>query len=288
MRTGEWLVALCTICSSATPFATAKGSGPAENWPQFRGPSGDGHSEAAALPLRWSETEHVAWKTAIHDFGWSSPVIWEKQIWLTTATRDGKNLFAVCLDRESGRTVHDLKVFDVDKPEKISVENSYASPTPVVEPGRVYVHFGTCGTACLDSGTGQVVWARRDLNCDNQWGPGSSPILHDNLLILSMDGIDVQYLVALDSDAGIATCLEAQSGRMVWTERVGSRFWASPLWAAGRIYLFCFDGTTTIIAPGRQYKVLAVNRLPGAVKASPAVAGKALFLRTETSMYRIE
>src|SRR5216684_8540639 len=108
-----------------------------ENWPEFRGPSGDGHADAAGLPIRWSETENVRWKTSIHDKGWSSPVIWENQIWLTTATADGKKLFVVCLNRETGKIVHDIKLFDVAKPGYCPEVNSYASPTPVIEAGRV-------------------------------------------------------------------------------------------------------------------------------------------------------
>ena len=182
-------------------LAAAPASG-GENWPQFRGPAGNGHAEAAALPIRWSETQNVTWKTAIHDRGWSSPVIWDEQIWMTTATADGRRLFAVCVDRDTGKTLHDVKVFDVQRPERIAPINSYASPTPAIEPGRVYVHYGTYGTACLDTKTGRTLWTRRDLNCDHHMGPGSSPILLDKLLVLPVDGIDVQYLVALDKTTG--------------------------------------------------------------------------------------
>ena len=177
-----------------------------ENWPELRGPSGDGHSDSQGLPLTWSETKNIAWRTPIHDFGWSSPVIWQDQVWVTTATADGKHLFAVCLDRDSGKIVHDVKVFDVAEPEHIAVVNSYASPTPAIEAGRVYVHYGTYGTACLDTASGKILWTRRDLNCDHHEGPGSSPILLDNLLVVHVDGRDVQYVVALDK----------QTGKTVW------------------------------------------------------------------------
>src|ERR1700740_1442546 len=115
----------------------------AENWPQFRGPDGTGHSDARGLPLQWSETENVVWKTAIHDKGWSSPVIWGKQIWMTTALEDGKQLFAVCVDRDSGKIIHDLKLFDNEMPAFCHPFNSYASCTPAIEEGRVYIHFGS-------------------------------------------------------------------------------------------------------------------------------------------------
>ena len=161
-----------------------------------------GHCQQADLPLNWSETENVRWKTAIHDRGHSSPVVWEKQIWLTTAADDGKQLFAVCVDRDSGRVVHDIPVFEVENPKPIAELNTYASPTPVVEAGRLYVHFGCYGTACLDTVSGKTLWSRRDLLCDHFRGPGSSAFVYKNLLILTFDGIDVQYLVALDKRTG--------------------------------------------------------------------------------------
>ncbi|MFO7904572.1 MAG: PQQ-binding-like beta-propeller repeat protein [Planctomycetota bacterium] len=174
----------------------------AEYWPQFRGPAGDGHAGNAEVPLHWSETKNIAWKTAIHDRGWSSPVVWDDQIWMTTATPDGHEMFAVCCDLKTGRILHDKKVFEVRDPNEIHSLNSYASPTPVVEAGRVYVHFGTYGTACLDTDAAQVLWSRRDLNCDHYRGPGSSPVIHGDLLYLHYDGFDVQYVVALDKHTG--------------------------------------------------------------------------------------
>ena len=127
----------------------------AENWPQFRGPTQDGHSDATGLPTEWSETQNVKWKTAIPGEGWSSPVVFGNQIWMTTATgRSGKSLHAVCVDKDSGKIVRDVEVFHVANPPVKHDFNSYASPTPVVEAGRVYVCFGTNGTACLDTATG--------------------------------------------------------------------------------------------------------------------------------------
>ncbi len=113
-----------------------------ENWPEFRGSHGDGHSDATGLPLTWSETENIRWKTPIHGKAWSSPVIWGQQVWLTTASEDGKHLFAVCVDRDSGAVTRDLEVFSIEKPQFCIPYNSYASSTPVIEEGRVYVHFG--------------------------------------------------------------------------------------------------------------------------------------------------
>ncbi|MHC4502764.1 MAG: MGH1-like glycoside hydrolase domain-containing protein [Planctomycetota bacterium] len=391
------------------------------NWPEFRGPSGDGRSASAGLPLRWSETENVAWKTAIHDAGWSSPVVWGDQVWTTTAKKDGKHLFAVCIDRNTGKVLHDIKVFDVARPQKVNALNSHASPTPAIEKGRIYVHYGAYGTACLDTATGKKLWECRDLECDHHMGPGSSVILFNRMLIFNVDGIDVQYVIALDkatgktvwktrrsvdysrvhkycrkafstpsvirvngqlqlvspgakaviayapdtgdeiwkvrhngwsmvarpvagrglvfvvtdydrpelwalrpdgrgdvtgthvawkirkdvpstpslllvdgllymvSDKGRASCIDAKSGEVVWKERVGGRYFASPIYAEGRIYLFNRKAEATVIETGREFKTLATNALDGTtLQATPAVSGNALFLRTATHLYRIE
>ena len=408
------------VLSAALLAGLAGAAMAGDNWPQFRGPGGDGHSDATGLPLKWGPRENVTWKTAIHGRGWSSPVIRANQIWMTTATEDGKTLYAVCVDQRTGKIVHDVKLFDVRRPEKIAKINTYASPTPTVEGGRVYVHFGTYGTACLDTTTGKVLWARRDLNCDHHMGPGTSPILVGALLIIPVDGIDVQYVVALDKatgktvwktnrsedysrvhrycrkayctpividaagrkqlispcskaiisydpatgkelwkvrhrgwsmtprplfahglvflvmdydnpelwairpdgtgdvtqthiawklatrvpkkpsfllvgdllflvdDTGSAACLEAKTGKTVWRERIGGQYSASLLYADGRIYIFSERGVTHVIAPARTYKPLGTNTLDGRIMATPAVAGAAMFLRTDTHLYRIE
>jgi outer membrane protein assembly factor BamB len=180
------------------------------DWPQFRGPAGDGHATSAALPLTWAENKNVAWKTPIHGRGWSSPVIFGNQIWITTATTDGRELSAIALDKATGKVLHDLKLFQVQTPQFAHAFNSYASPTPVIERGRVYVTFGSPGTAAVDSATGKVVWERRDLECNHFRGAGSSPIVHGNLLVMHFDGSDRQYVVALDK----------RTGKTVWkTER---------------------------------------------------------------------
>lgn len=179
-----------------------------EQWSQFRGPEGNGHVKSKSLPMEWSETKNISWKTAIHDRGWSSPVIWNNQIWMTTATKNGKKLFAICVDKMTGKILHDLHVFDVSSPQAITIDNTYASPTPVIEEGRVYVHFGTYGTACINTSDGNIIWARRDLKCDHEKGagPASSPFLFNDYLIFNVDGRDVQYVIALDK----------RSGKTVW------------------------------------------------------------------------
>jgi outer membrane protein assembly factor BamB len=171
-------------------------------WPQFRGPDGNGTSTAATLPLTWSEGEHVRWKTPIHGRAWSSPVILGSQVWITTATEDGRALSALAIDKTTGKVVFDLLLFRVARPQYAHPFNSYASPTPVIEPGRVYVTFGSAGTAAIDTATGKVVWERRDLECNHFRGAGSSPILFGDLLIMHFDGSDVQYLLALDKKTG--------------------------------------------------------------------------------------
>lgn len=172
------------------------------DWPQFRGPEGTGHGQAQNLPTTWSETENVVWKTAIHDRGWSSPVLYGNQIWLTTASVDGRSLYALCLDRQTGRILKDLKLFEVATPQYAHPFNSYASPTPVIEEGRVYLTFGSAGTACIDTKTFQVIWQRRDIECNHFRGAGSSPILFENLLLMHFDGSDHQFAIALDKRTG--------------------------------------------------------------------------------------
>jgi len=174
----------------------------AENWPQFRGPDGTGHSDARGLPSHWSETQNVIWKTAIHDRGWSSPVIYGKQIWLTSANKDGRELFVLCIDLDTGKIIRDWKLFDVAQPQFVHPFNTPASPTPVIEEGRVYVTFGAAGTACIDTRTFRVLWERRDIECNHFRGAGSSPILFRNLLLMHFDGSDRQFVMALDKTTG--------------------------------------------------------------------------------------
>ncbi|MCP4643600.1 MAG: PQQ-binding-like beta-propeller repeat protein [bacterium] len=172
------------------------------NWPDWRGPTADGHTDATALPLRWSETENVVWKTPIHDLGHSTPVVWGDQVWLTTATKDGKVLYAMAFDLDSGDVIHDIEVFRVENPQHINPLNSYATPSPCIEEGRVYVHYGSLGTACVDTATGDILWKRTDLNCDHMQGPASSPILFEDLLIVHLEGTDKHFIAALDKTMG--------------------------------------------------------------------------------------
>ena len=426
-------LALLSLVSAASLLAADK------NWPEFRGPRGDGVSTATRLPLNWSEHRNVAWKTAIHDKGWSSPVIHGDQVWVTTATDDGGRLYAVCLDRASGRVIHDVLVFEAEQPALWKRYNSYASPTPAIEKGRLYVSFGEAGTACLDTRTGKKFWERRDLKCNHFRGAGSSPILHGGVLYLNFDGSDRQFIVALDAktgatrwqqnrsidykdlgpdgkpeadgdlrkafatcalttvdgiphlvsqgakavygldardghelwrveertshsagtrpvighglvfvpsgwsqgqtlairpggrgsvldanaestltqgvqlawkskrgtpkkpsltlvgdllfgveDGGVANCWEAVSGKLVWSERLGGNYSASPLATRDRLYCFSESGNAVVIAADRTFRRLADNPLDTGCMASPAAAGEALWVRTQTHLYRLE
>lgn len=408
-------------CLSLALFVCLSGPLPAaeEYWNQFRGPRGDGTCSAQGLPTTWSESEHVAWKTPIRGKAWSSPVVWGEQVWVTTAPPDGKQLFVICLDLASGKVLHDIKVFEIEKPQYCIERNSYASPTPVIEAGRIYVHFGAHGTACLDTKSGKTLWSRQDLKCDHHRGPASSPILWEDLLILTFDGFDQQYVAALDkatgdtvwktdrkidygsnngdvmkayatpsvaqvdghqelidpsagataaydprtgkelwrvksggmnascrpvighgmafmgtadgglnlfavklggegdvtgsqlawklstgaprysspilvddllymgSEQGVVTCVEATSGEAIWQKRLGGLFVSSPIFADGKLYFFPEDGKCFVVAPGREFKLLATNTLDGGFMASPAVAEKSLILRTKENLYRI-
>lgn len=401
-------------------------------WPEFRGPTGQGIvAESASLPLEWSEDKNIVWKTPIHGRAWSSPVSDGKRIWLSTATTNGMELSAVCVGFETGKVLHDLKLFHVEKPQYAHPFNTYASPTPVmdVEEKRIYITFGSPGTACLDTESGKVIWERTDLECNHFRGAGSSPVLYKNLLIMHFDGSDFQYVIALDkntgktvwktdrsldfkdltpegkpaaegdwrkgfatplvhnfgagdllvshgskavygyepmtgkelwfveeqkthsasgrpvvghgmifvsmghpnselwaikpggkgdvteshvawkvkrniptrssvvlggdllymvNDGGIASCLEAKTGEQVWNERMGGKYSAAPILAGERIYFFSEDGQTFVLKAGREYKVLATNKLGDGFMATPAVIGNSFLLRSRTQLYRVE
>ncbi len=186
------------------------------DWPQFRGPTGQGVSDEQGLPLTWSETTNVRWKVAIPGKGWSSPVIQGNRIWLTTATEDGKSLRAISIDKNSGAIIRNVEVFHQKSARLTNPKNSFASPTPIVEGDRVYVHFGAFGTACLTQ-SGEIVWKIK-LEYDNgQHGTGGSPVLYDDLLIISCDGNDAQFVVALDKLTGKVRWKKSREGYQAYT-----------------------------------------------------------------------
>ena len=380
-----------------------------EDWPQFRGPGGQGHASARGLPKEWSETKNIAWKVPLPGNGWSSPVIQGEKIWLTASVDEGRSLRALCLSRSDGKLLHDLEIFRQEEAGSIHSKNSHASPTPVLEGDRVYVHFGAHGSASLRS-DGRILWKHR-FEYNHRHGPASSPVLFEDLLIYNCDGTDVQFVAALDkhtgelrwkksrkgrmayttpltiqvegkpqlvstggdqvvtyhplsgeeiwrvrydgfslvprpvfglglvyictgyphpslyairpdgqgdvteshvawtlkrgvplnpspllvgeelymvSDRGIASCLDARTGKHHWQERLPGEYSASPVYADGKIYLLNEEGEATVLEVGKAFKKLGSNRLPGRTLASFAVHGRAIYLRTDSHLYRIE
>lgn len=227
-----WLAAICF------PLVLISTAAAQETWPQFRGPAADGHADAANIPLTWSEDQNMVWKTAIPGRGHSSPVVVGHQIWLTTAIdvpltpeeqkkrlaavknpnglaiADNVSLVALCVDTQSGKIVQQIELFSIPSPEPIHALNSYASPTPIIADGKVYFHFGTYGTAAVDAASGQILWKNDSLKTDHQNGPGSSPALWKDLLLLHFDGIDTQYVVALDKSSGALKWRTDRAGKL--------------------------------------------------------------------------
>ena len=206
------------------------------SWPQFRGPGGQGIAAAKGLPLEWGEQTNLVWKTPIPGRGWSSPVTLDgKKIWMTTATDDDKSLRAVSADFETGRVLDDVEVFHDEEMPAYHEKNSYASPTPILEPNRVYVHFGVRGTAALDA-SGKVLWKSEEHVFNPVHGAGGSPALWNDLLIFTCDGGDRQYVAAIDKN----------TGKTRWTAPRGkSRMsFATPLVieVAGRPQVICPGG----------------------------------------------
>jgi len=384
------------------------------SWPQFRGPDGQGHSSETNLPIEWSETKNVAWKAALRGRGWSSPVIGNGRVWLTTAvtTGNGASLRALAFDVEDGRELSNVEVFRLSNANLKNPKNSHASPTPILENNRVYLHFGAEGTAALDAESGAVVW-KAQFPYVNQHGGGGSPTLYKDLLIFNGDGYYEAWVIALDkntgkvrwkterrkpfdqayttplvisvdgrdqlvsvgayrtvaynpdtgkelwmvryedgfsnvprpvfghglvfiatgfqepsmlavrangtgdvtsthiawtmrrgapftpspllvgdelyiiNDLGIATCVDADTGKVHWQQRIGGNHSASPILADGRIYFLSEEGVATVIAPGKTFQKLASNELDGATLASIAVSGRAFFIRSLTHLYKI-
>ncbi|TWT58018.1 outer membrane biogenesis protein BamB [Thalassoglobus neptunius] len=188
-------------------------------WPQFRGPTGQGVVEDVTLPTEWDESNGVVWKVDIPGLGHSSPVHDGDTIWVTTATEDGSILGAVSVDARTGSIIKNLTIFEPESIEEIHHDNSYASPTPVLSEGKLFVHFGTYGTACIDCQSGRKLWERTDLLVEHQGGPGSSPVLYEDLLIITLDGAQEQKLVALDT----------ADGSTRWTRNRSAPFRTNPI-----------------------------------------------------------
>ena len=196
-------------CRILMTFLAAASVAVAGDWPEFRGPSKQGLADSRGLPVTWSETEHVAWKVPIPGLAWSSPVVTGDRIILTTAVPQGdgakapQSLQVRCLLVGTGELLWQVDVFD-QPGEGIEMhrKNSHASPTPVVEGDRVYVHFGPHGTACLNVSDGDVLWKTQELVYGPNHGTGGSPAIAGDLLVICCDGHDVQYVVGLDKRTG--------------------------------------------------------------------------------------
>ncbi|WP_461784052.1 PQQ-binding-like beta-propeller repeat protein [Prosthecobacter sp.] len=210
----------------------------AGNWPEWRGPSAQGQANASGLPETWSETSNIAWKTPLPGRGHSTPVMWGDHIWLTTAiektatSEEAKrrlesntgdqplvvlssvSLRAVCVDRNSGKILHDIELLNVKDPQWAHQLNSYASPTPVLEEGRLYAHFGSFGTVALDTKTQKVLWKNEELNVMHENGPGSTAVLHGDRLISHFDGSDQQFIAGFDKNTGKLAWKTSRSGDM--------------------------------------------------------------------------
>lgn len=219
----------------------------AEDWPEFRGPTAQGHSTATGLPVKWGTGQNIAWKTPIPGVGWSSPVVAGGFIYLTTAVPEGeegpevnRSLRAMALDGASGSILWDVEVFSQKAAEapRIHKKNSHASPTTVWENGRLYVHFGHQGTACLNADDGQILWSTREHAYKPVHGNGSSPVIVGDLLVFSADGGENPAVIALDK----------LTGKTAWKVDRKSD--------AKRKFSFCtplvieVDGETQIISPG--------------------------------------
>jgi outer membrane protein assembly factor BamB len=175
----------------------------AEDWPEFRGPTAQGHSTERGLPLEWSESRNVMWKARVPGLGWSSPVVAGGRVWVTSAIKErGGSLRALAFDLETGRELVNVEVFRTKSADPLNAKNSLASPTPIVDGDRVYVHFGADGTAALTT-SGETVWKTR-LPYESQHGNGGSPVLYGDLLIFSADGSDRAFVIALEKQTGKA------------------------------------------------------------------------------------
>ncbi len=240
----SFMVVAAVAAGPAVSFGPATQTS-AEVWPDYRGPLGDGHAIATGLPLKWSETENVRWKTPIPGRGWSSPVILGGQIWLTTATPDGTKMSVICVDRETGKILLNRVLFETVEPDPINDVNSYASPSAIVESGRVYVHFGMYGTACLDTKSFETVWQRRDIRCKHSVGPGASPVVFEDKLILTMDGVDTQYVIALDKTTGSTAWKTERSAELGVVGPEGRKSFCTPL-------LVSSNSGTILVTPGAR------------------------------------
>jgi outer membrane protein assembly factor BamB len=199
-------------------------------WTHFRGNNLDGIAIVNQTPIKWSGDSNIVWKAHIHDKGWSSPVVFNNQIWMTTASENGKKMFAVCLDFHTGETLYDILLFTPDSIFRKHNINSYATPTPCIEENFVYLNFGRYGTACINTNNGKTVWQRTDLEFEDIQGPGSSLMLYKDMLILHCEGIHKQQLIALDKSNG-KTVWQKERPKEIYDklEPIGKKAYVTPL-----------------------------------------------------------
>ncbi|MFT5465274.1 MAG: outer membrane protein assembly factor BamB [Verrucomicrobiales bacterium] len=226
------------------------------NWPEFRGPTRDGHAPADGqqLPTEWSEDKNITWRTEIHGKGWSTPVVWGDQVWVTTATEDGKEQSVLCIDRVSGKVLFDEVFFENAEPRPLSNKrNTYASPSPTIVEGRVYVHFGSYGTACIDTKNFKTVWTRPDFECHHWRGPASSAVIFGDLLILTFDGADHHFSAALNKETGETVWRRDRSTNYNDLDKDGKPKAGGDMRKAYNTPVFInFGGQTQMISPGAK------------------------------------
>lgn len=196
------IIAAVIVTALVAAFAAPGPALAAPNWPSFRGPGEPGHVDSSNLPVEWSESKNVTWKTEVKGKAWSSPVVYGDQIWLTNSYDDGVRLEAICIDKNSGKVIKTLRLHSNPAPQYCHPFNSYASPSPTIEEGRVYVTFGAPYTACIDTKTFEVLWSRTDIKCNHFRGAGSSPVIYGDLLLMHFDGSDYQFATALNKHTG--------------------------------------------------------------------------------------
>ena len=193
---------VCSFFTLCLVFALSTAIAQVNNWTHFRGSHLDGIAVDNNVPLVWNDTTNVIWKTDIRGRGWSSPVVYGNQVWVTTATVDGKEMAGICTDFTTGKVLFDILLFKQDSIYSKHAINTYATPTPCIEEGFVYLNFGSSGTACVRTDNGTIVWKRNDLKCEHVQGTGASTMLHKDLLILHYEGTDQQFIVALNKKNG--------------------------------------------------------------------------------------
>lgn len=221
-----------------------------ENWTHLRGPQLNGIAVTENAPVSWSEQENIRWKAAIPGVGWSSPVVFNDQIWMTTADKNGKWFSAVCVDFETGNMLKEIELFRPESVQRIHGTNSYASSTPCIEDRFVYVHYGTYGTACINTKNFEVVWSRTDMNCEHMQGAASSVILYKDLLFVHLEGTDVQDIYALNKHTGETVWKVGTPDEKVYEELapVYRKSYQTPI-------VITVDGEDQLISNRAQYAV---------------------------------